>query len=43
MAVFSVGKVFLKPEAQVQSWPSVRDGRGREVIRQIPIELAGRL
>ena len=36
MAVFGVEKVLLKPQAQVQSWSSVRDGRGREVIRAIP-------
>jgi hypothetical protein len=40
MAVFGVGKVLLKPQAQVQSWSSVRDGRGREVIREIPIKTA---
>jgi hypothetical protein len=36
MAVFGVEKVLLKPQAQVQSCSSVRDGRGREVIREIP-------
>jgi hypothetical protein len=38
MAVFGVGKVLSKLQAQVQSWSSVRDGRGREVIREIPIK-----
>jgi len=38
MAVLGVGKVLLKPQSHVQSWSSVRDGRGREVIREIPKE-----
>jgi hypothetical protein len=36
MAVFHEGKVLLKAKPQVQSWPSVRDGRGSRAVWGIP-------
>ncbi|HUT59417.1 MAG TPA: hypothetical protein VNA25_16330 [Phycisphaerae bacterium] len=37
MAVSDAGEVLSKPQGQVQSGPSGRGGRGREVVREIPM------
>ena len=43
MAVSGAGEVLSKPQGQVQSGSSGRGGRGREVVRKMPMETTERV